>query len=200
MASTSSPYGLRAVQKLGSENFNGGGIRVYPLNANSATGFFFGDLVNVAQGVPSICTATPTTTFSASATPTGVFVGCSYDSNGFRFNDSFLPANAYTGGARNIQIAIMEDPLAVFQIQASGSVPATAIGRNAGLTNYGAGSVTTKNSGIQLNASAVGSTSTLAMRIVDIPTTPSGAPGDAYTDCLCVFNAGVHGYFNPATS
>lgn len=197
MPATSAPYGLRPVQSLGSRPWNGGGLRQYALSSNSATGFFFGDMVNVVAGVPTVIQTTPTTTYGTTSTPMGVFIGCSYTSNNFEFFDSYLPANAITGGATNVLISILEDPKVVFQVQGNGAIPLTAIGKNVSLTNFGNGSTTLKLSGVQLNASAVSTASTLAMRIVDIPTTPTGSPGDAYTDCLVVFNPTVHAYENP---
>lgn len=198
MSAVSSPYGLKPVQRLGSQPFNGG-IRQYGLSANSATGFFQGDTVQIAAGVPLVCTATPTTSWQAHITPTGIFVGCEYvNSSNQKVYSNTLPANAITGGATGVVIYILEDPFAVFQVQGSGQIPTTAIGKNAALANFGAGSTTTGLSGIQISSS-VGTTSTLAMRIVDVPTLPGqSTPNDAYTDVYAVFNFGVHGYLNPS--
>lgn len=195
MPAVSAPYGLRPVQRLGSDTFNGGGIRQYPLATNVATAYYFGDLVQVKSGVPTVCTTTPTSnSFTTNATPHGVFFGVSYTSNNIEYFDQYLPANAITNGASNVIISLMEDPFCVFQCQASGSVATTNIGKNIALKNFGSPNTTQKISGIQLDTSAVGTTTTYAMRIVDIPTTPTGSPGDAYTDCLVVFNAQVHAY------
>jgi hypothetical protein len=198
MAATSGPYGLRPVQKLGSLPF-AGGIRQYGLSANSATGFFTGDLVQVAAGVPLVCTATPTTTWTTLKNPTGIFMGCEYvNSSNQKVYAPYLPANAITGGATGVVIYLLEDPFAVFQVQGAGSIPTTAIGKNVALYNFGSGSTITGLSSIQIT-SAVGTTSTLAMRIVDVPILLGvSAPGDAYTDVYCVFNFGVHGYLNSA--
>jgi hypothetical protein len=39
-------------------------------------------------------------------------------------------------------------------------------------------------------------TSTFAFRIVDFVDSPTSTVGDAFTDCLIKFNAGIHSYDN----
>lgn len=191
MSATLAPYGLRAW------NLAGGAYKsetqYITLTANSATGFFTGDIVNVGAGVITPIAATPTTTRNGN-TPWGIVKGVTYfDANGYR-ETGHLPANGYTSFSAYGQIRIQVEihPDIVFRIQANGSVAATAVGKNAALTFGTAGSTTTGNSGVALDSATVAVTATLAVRIKAITPLDSNAAGDAYTDCLCVWNAGVH--------
>lgn len=199
MAATSSPYGLRPVQKLNGRD--AGNIRSFPLSTNNTTGIFFGDLIHMASGVITAVGATPTTT-QGSNTPVGVFVGCKFTDPVFGVRHSqYLPANSVNAGYTNIEVRYVDDPNAIFQVQADGQVPLTKVGQNAPLGNFGAGSTTTGDSAVQLVSASIATTNTLAVKIIDIVNStavdPAGsAPNDAYTDVLVVFNAGVHAYNN----
>jgi len=196
MSATSTPYGLEpTVLAGGSPN---GVIRSILLTANVATGFFNGDIVNVGAGVATPVTATPTTTRNSN-TPTGIFVGCTYfDTNKQFVTANYFPANGYTSFNANgpINILIMDHPDLQFKIQASGSVAYTSIGKNAALTNFSAGSTSTGNSRVQLDAASVAVTNTLGVKIIDIAPIVGNAAGDSFTDVICMFNQNVHSYRN----
>jgi len=53
MANVASPYGLRPINLIGGQAFNGGVIREIRMTANTATGIFNGDLVKIASGQPT---------------------------------------------------------------------------------------------------------------------------------------------------
>lgn len=201
MATVAAPYGLRPINLIGGQSFTGGTIRKYAMTTNSATGIFFGDIVQIADGQPSALGATPTT---SSVGVVGVCVGVEYTDPSLKYTQfaQFLPANAVTAGYTNILISVIDDPDQLYQVQASGSVTAANIGDNAALGNFGNGSTTTGNSKVNLNASTIANTSTLAVRIVDLvdgaPT--FSTPGDAYTDCIVKFNFGVHSYYQSGGS
>ncbi len=59
-----------------------------------------------------------------------------------------------------------------------------------------AGSTTTGDSKIALNASGGATTSTIGFRLVDFVNGPFSTVGDAYTDCIVKFNHGQHSYYN----
>lgn len=197
MAATSTPYGLKPVQLIGGQQFSGGTIREIAMTVNSATGIFTGDLVNITGGAPTAIGATPTTTANGN-TPVGVCVGVSYNNPTTKQLEfaQFLPAGAITAGYTNVKIRVVDDPDALFQIQAAGAVTAASIGTNAPLANFGAGSTITGNSKVQLGTPA--GTATLAVRIVGLVDAPGSTAGDAFTDCIVKFNQGVHAYQNPA--
>ena len=75
----------------------------------------------------------------------------------------------------------------VFQIQANGPVTWADVGKNAALVQT-AGSAAFGKSRNALNASSLDTTDTLPLRVVGLVESPTNASGDAYTDCLVVFN------------
>lgn len=194
MSTTAGPYGFRPIGRIGSTPY-AGGTRWYGLSANSATGFFTGDIVHMAAGVPTVLTTTPAVGTVTNLT-IGVFVGCSYvSSSNNMVYAPYLPANAITGGATNVQLEILDDPNAIFQIQADGLVALTNIGKNAQLTGFSAGVTSTGLSGVKIATATIGATTTLPVRIIDVPVLAGvSTPGDAYTDCYVIFNFGAHQY------
>jgi hypothetical protein len=193
MAATSAPYGLRPVQMLGGRH-NSHGIREIRMTTNSAAGVFTGDLIGLTAGDGASATASPTTTVGAN-NPIGVCVGVRYTDPVMKqeHHSQYLPANAVNNGYTNIWIKVVDDPQALFQVQASGSVTAASIGKNAALANFG-GSTDTGNSTVQLSQASIATTASLAVRIVDLVESGQSKPGDAFTDCIVMFNPGVHLY------
>ena len=195
MATVQAPYGLRPINLIGGQSFTGGTIRKYVMTVNSATGIFFGDLVKLSDGEPSPVTATPTTSTRGIV---GVCVGVSYTDPTLKYTrfSQYLPANAVSSGYTNILISVIDDPDQLYQVQADNAVTRAKIGNNAELGNFSAGSTTSGNSKITLEAGTIANTATFAVRIVDLvdgaPT--FSTPGDAYTDCIVKLNFGVHSY------
>lgn len=202
MSATASPYGLRYWGKINGKD-TGGTIREIPFTTNSSTGVFNGDIMNMASGVVTPLTATPTTTLGTT-TPWGVCVGVRYTDPVLKQTQfaQYLPAGAITAGYTNVFIRVIDDPDAVWVIQADGSVAATKIGLNAPLTGFSAGSTTTGNSAVKILSASIATSNTLGLKIIDLVNESSQAggnasqPGDAFTDCLCIWNQNVHAYRN----
>jgi hypothetical protein len=218
MAATASPYGLRPLNLIGGQAFNGGVIREFSRSTNSSSGFFNGDVIQLSStGQPTPISATPTaikipaTAADATAGIVGVCVGVRYvlpNPIKQQMFGQYLPADAITGGYTDVFIRVMDDPDALFQIQGNNSIgtfsSGTAgsgwralIGKNAPLGTFSSGSTATGNSGMVLdigaNAGNVVATSTVAMRIVDfVP----GTQFDAFPEFIVKFNVGVHSYYN----
>lgn len=214
MATVSSPYGLKPINLIGGQAFNGGVIREIQLTVNNTAPIFFGDLVQLGAasgGQPTVVTSTPTT-----STPgiVGVCVGVRYQlagqQLGYPLYAQYLPAGAVNAGYTNIFVRVMDDPDALFQVQSLGSITATSIGKTIALANFTGGSgsttgnTTTGNSVVAL-ASSAANTSALACKIVDLVNANStfggnfpSNPGDAYTDCIVKLNFGVHSYYQSA--
>lgn len=192
MSATSAPYGLELAESAaGSSPL--GISRWYPLTTDNVTGIFRGDPVRMASGVIIASAATPTTTISSS-TPFGIFQGCSYDDPVQGHVESpYLPASSVTGKAyTNIFVNIVPTtPLTIMKVQADATVAATAVGKNAALVNFGAGSTVTGRSKIQLGASTIATTATLAVRVLGISPVVGNAAGDAFTDVLVAWNFAV---------
>lgn len=215
MASVASPYGLRPINLIGGQAFNGGVIREYKVASNNSAAIFNGDLVVLSSaGLPSAVGSSPVAidipnAADATAGIVGVCVGCRYtDSTGIIQYRQYLPANLITGGATNVFVRVMDDPDALFQIQGTaalgtfnsgtgGSGWPGAIGKNAALGFGTAGSTATGNSGMNLvvgsNGGSLATTSTLAVRIVDMV---DGTQTDNYPEFIVKLNVGVHSYTN----
>lgn len=193
MAQTATPYGLRPVQLHGGLPY-AGAIRSYPLTANSASGFFFGDPVGLVGGQIVPVAASPTVALTANS-PIGIFMGAEWQDpiRGF-VNSQFCPANLITGGATKVKFKILDYIKVVMRVQASGPVLATALGLNAPLI-VGPGSVATGDSTFTMGAAAA--TTGIALRIVGFPDMPGSVPGDPFTDVLVMWNDGVHRLENP---
>jgi hypothetical protein len=214
MATFSGPYGLKPLNLIGGQAFNGGVIREILLTSNNTAPIGNGDLVQIGAstaGQPTVVTATPTT---ASVGIVGVCVGVRYQlagqQLGYPLYAQYLPANAVTAGYTNIYIRVMDDPDCLFQAQSLGSITVASIGKTIALANFtgGTGSTTvnttTGNSVIALSAT-VANTNALACKIVDLVNANSSFggnypsnPGDAYTDCIVKLNFGVHSYYQSA--
>jgi hypothetical protein len=214
MATFSGPYGLKPLNLIGGQAFNGGVIREILLTSNNTAPIGNGDLVQIGAstaGQPTVVTATPTT---SSVGIVGVCVGVRYQlagqQLGYPLYAQYLPANAVTAGYTNIYIRVMDDPDCLFQAQSLGSITVASIGKTIALANFtgGTGSTTvnttTGNSVIALSAT-VANTNALACKIVDLVNANSSFggnypsnPGDAYTDCIVKLNFGVHSYYQSA--
>lgn len=195
MASVASPYGLRPVQLLGGGPF-AGAIRSFPLTVDvaPAKAFYFGDPVGLQAGQPKVLAASPTSTVGPDS-PIGIFMGCEWVDNirGFVNAQSF-PAGGIAGGAKNVKFKILVAPDCVFKVQANGPVTAAQVGFNAPLVAFGTGNASSGDSLVAIGAPAV--TATFAVKIIGFPDMPNSQPGDAFTDVLVIWNAGVHRFAN----
>ena len=197
MASTASPYGLRAVNELGGLPY-AGSTRTFLIDpAGYNTNIFNGTIVAInTSGYINIVTTNGDDSTPFPAGTIGVFVGCSYyNAQGQLIFSQYYPAN--TTGV--VQAFVIDDDRAVFQVQANGSVGQTGLGMNAKLANVqstSTGSTTTGNSNVAIS-STLAATSGFAFRIVGFADiTGFSQVGDAYTDVLVKFNPGSHSYSN----
>jgi hypothetical protein len=200
MSQVAGPYGLVTRKYLGDTPFSSG-MHSYPLTANQAQGFFFGDPVGLVGGQPVPLAASPTPTLSANS-PIGIFCGCSFQDpiRGF-VNAQYLPPNAISNGATNVMLKVMDYPWLVMQVQADGPVQLTQIGMNAALQAFTSGSIITGDSKVSLVSGSIAA-GPLAVRIYDLVVNAapspgaSSMPGDPFTDVLVVWNFGVHRFLN----
>lgn len=200
MSQTASPYGLRPIKLIGSQQ-NSGAIREFKLSTNNAAGIFNGDIVQLTSaGNPQALAATPTT---STVGVVGVCVGVRYVTPGLKqpmFAQS-LPANAITAGYTDVYVRVADDPDLLFQVQGSAAFgtltngAAGAVGKNAALGNFSAGNTATGNSGVNVvvgtNGASLAATATLAVRVVDVV---PGTETDPYPELIVKINQGVHSY------
>lgn len=201
MAATSTPYGLKPINLIGGQAFNGGVVRQYKLSTNNSTAFYTGDVIQLTSaGNPQPLTATITTGTTAGVV--GVCVGVSYVDPVLKYQvfGQTLPAGAINGGYTNVTIHVNDDPDQLYQVQGSaafGSLtngPAGAVGKNAALGNFGGNATTglsTINVVVGSNGGSLANTATLAVRVVDVV---AATATDAYPDLIVKFNQGAHSY------
>ena len=183
MATSATPYGLRPINQLGAQP-NSGGFRQIKIASAYDTSIFEGDVVKLTVG-GTIAKDTGTTT----ATPIGVFMGCSYTDS----SQGFVHKNMWTADtvASDAVAYVCDDPDMLFAIQADGQVNQNGIGSNFALVQ-GSGNATTGISGVSLDADSIADTATLPLRMVDYVDNVAGANGgstlnDAYTDVIVKF-------------
>lgn len=203
MASTASPYGLRAVNELGGLPY-AGSTRSFAINpAGYAANIYNGSLVYVTtSGYIEIVTATgadaTTNGFpvgTANTGAVGVFVGCSY----VNAQGQTVYSQYYPSGSLNAVAFVIDDDRTVFQVQSAGTVTQAALGANVFFTTgaVATGSTTTGNSTASVVAGASAVTTTAAFRVVGFVNMQGfSVVGDAYTDILVKFNPGYHSYSN----
>ncbi len=195
MASTSVPYGLKPVNLLGGQSF-AGSTRLYKIPSGYAVNIFNGDPVIITstgatRGTVARFNATTTaTTVTAAVTAVGVFVGCSYTDPtlGLVFRQ-YWPTGTVAADA---QAYVVDDPDALFQVQADGAMAQTTLGTNVSLIQTAVGNTATGNSGVGVQASSAATTATLPIRVVDFVNAPGSAIGDAKTDLIVRINTHFH--------
>jgi hypothetical protein len=88
---------------------------------------------------------------------------------------------------------VLDDPDAVFRMQANGSLAQTTLGNNIAVTQT-SGSTSIMRSKNSVTASSAATTNTLPLRILEFMNGPDSAVGDAYTDVLLTYVSGMHQY------
>ena len=183
MTATAAPFGLRPIGRLG-----GGTVetRAYPILSSESTRICYGDVVKLtdAGSTTTIQKDTGTTT----ATPIGIFVGCQF----IDLNSKQLTFSQQWSGAANTEgmAFVVDDPAALFAIQADGSVNDDDLAANAALVQ-GTSNADLSISRVSLDISTAATTNTLPLRIVDWLGGYNGDEyGTAYPVMVCRFNAG----------
>lgn len=182
------PYGLIPINLIGGQVF-AGATRQIPIATNSSTAIYFGDVVKL-NGGGTLDKETGTTT----ATPVGVFLGCSYTDP--TFGKTFRQWYPGTTNITDIVAYVEDDPDALFKVAVvtDNSSPTTInyvtrtnVGNNAILTQA-AGNTTTGNSRVAIGATTA-TTNTWPVRIIDVvpETAIAGYPG-SYTEVIVKWN------------
>jgi len=192
MAAVASPYGLRPVNLLGGQ-VNTGSERRYNIANSYATSIYYGDVVTLTTG-GTIVKFAGTTGVGAQLPPLGVFMGVEYVDPASR---QLWHRNRWIGGTTvptgtNVWAYVLDDPDALFEIQADEAVGQNGIGTNAALVQ-GSGNATTGMSAVALDGDSIADTATLPLRIVDyVDKQGFSALGDTYTDMIVRFNLHFH--------
>lgn len=183
MTATAAPFGLRPIGRLG-----GGTVetRAYPILSSESTRICYGDVVKLtdAGATTTIQKDTGTTT----ATPIGIFLGCQF----IDLNSKQLTFSQQWSGAANTEgmAFVVDDPTALFAIQADSTVNNDDLAANAALVQ-GASNADLSISRVSLDISTAATTNTLPLRIVDWLGGYNGDEyGTAFPIMVCRFNAG----------
>ena len=188
MANVNAPFGFRHVGSISGSGPSFVQVRRKIAQAY-ATKIYFGDAV-----VPVTSTATG---YIAQATAgsvalAGIFVGCRYlsVSTGRWVYSPYYPGSDANG---DIDAYLIANPDALFEVQAdSTGLPFAKIGQNIQL-NVGAGGNTLNGQSGMYVSGTPATTATYPFILVDVVTTPPGAPG---TDATSGYNIVQVGFNN----
>ena len=196
MATTASPYGLRAVNRNDGMPYAGATQTFLIDPAGLASNLFNGQVVLInANGYVALSTATGadlTTNNLGGNTlgALGVFVGCSYvNAQGQQIWSQYYPSG--TTGVVTAEVIV--DPNVTFQAQMDGTITQAALGANtffSAAQSTSTGSTTTGNSTSALESTVV--TTAAAFKIIGF----ASPVGDAFPDVLVKFNPGAHAFTN----
>lgn len=180
------PYGLKPINLIGGQVY-AGSTRLMSIASGYNTSIYYGDVVKrVANGTVEKDSGTTT------ATPVGIFVGCTYTNPTTKQKQfaQYWPAGTVASDA---QAYVVDDPDVLFKVATVSSGTTVAfygpdvVGANAALVQN-AGSNTTGDSAIAIDGTSIATTASLPIRIVDIvPDTSNTSNG--YCEFVCKFNA-----------
>ena len=210
----SAPYGLKPINLIGGQVF-AGATRQLTIASAYSTSIFYGDVVKLAS-TGTIQKDTGTTT----ATPVGVFMGCSFvNAQGQLIFSQYFPASTTAPTGTVITAFVADDPDQLFKTvlvtgttaddATSGLLPAylgrTVIGGNAELVQN-AGSTASGDSKVGIyTAAGATTTATLPIRIIDVVPDTANSSGN-FVEVIVKWNApnvtgqtvaGGHQYLNP---
>lgn len=168
MSTTASPYGMRPI-------YHPSGLdraRAYTIDAAYSTAIY--------RDSPVILDTNGTIVIGTTAADIlGAFQGCEYiDATGKPCVSNFWPG---TAGATAIVAWVLDDPDVVYEMQANGAVPQTAVGDQADFVNPGNGSTSTGLSTAAFNSTLKGAGVQGQLRIVGFGRDLNDTVNDAYT-------------------
>jgi hypothetical protein len=213
------PYGLKPINLIGGQVF-AGATRQLVIASGYGTSIFYGDVVKLAS-TGTIQKDTGTST----ATPVGVFLGCSYvNSVGQVVFQQYFPASTTAPTGTIITAYVADDPDQLFKAvlvtgttaddATSGLLPAylgrTAIGGNAALVQNTGSTITGDSKVGVYSAAGATTTASLPIRIVDVVPDTANSSGN-FVEVIVKWNApyvvsdnsttsvvtGGHQYLNP---
>jgi hypothetical protein len=177
---------LKPINLIGGQVY-AGSTRLMSIASGYNTSIYYGDVVKrVANGTVEKDVGTTT------ATPVGIFVGCTYTNPTTKQKQfaQYWPAGTVASDA---QAYVVDDPDVLFKVAtvSTGTTVAfygpDAVGANAALVQN-SGSNTTGDSAIAIDGTSIATTASLPIRIVDIvPDTSNTSNG--YCEFICKFNA-----------
>ena len=213
----SAPYGLKPINLIGGQVF-AGATRLLNIASGYNTSIFYGDVVKL------VSTGTiEKDTGQATATPVGVFLGCSYvNAQGQTVFAQYFPANTTAPTGTTITAYVADDPDQLFKValvagqteDGNGLTVAflgrTIIGTNVEMVQN-TGSTITGDSKIGVySAAGATTTASLPLRVIDVVPDTANSSGN-FCEVIVKWNApyvvsdnsttsvvtGGHQYLNP---
>ena len=190
------PYGLKPINLIGGQVF-AGATRLFQINpAGFGANIFNGDVVKVVS-----TGYLEKDTGQATATPVGIFLGCSYvNAQGQTIFAQYYPTGYAAPTGTVITAYVADDPDVLFKAvlvagqteDGNGLTPTylgrTVIGSNAELVQN-SGLTSTGNSRIGIyTAAGSATTASLPIRIIDVVPDTANSSGD-FVEVICKWNA-----------
>ena len=186
MANQDSAFGMRLVGRVGGPATNV--QNRYRIAANYGTSIFQGDMVAQVTGGGVEVHAD-----GGTVPIVGVFNGCRYTdpTTGKETFSNFYPAST---NASDIEAFIIDDPMAIFEIQADDTFPVADLFGNFDIVYTSSGSTTTGISGAELDVTAGATTANLPLKAIDISRDPNNSDvSSANTNVLVVIQNHIFG-------
>ena len=174
MSATNAPFGLRPA-------FHPSGLDRAQALANGIPSAYSSDILKGQAVLYVAGTGVIEPVNATSDSLSGAFAGVEWtDTTGRRRVSNYWPANtAYQTGS--CVAYFYNDPNIVYEIQADGSVAQTALGLDANLSNFAAGSNVTGLSQATMVATPLSTGAQGQVQILDIAPYPGNDWGDAFT-------------------
>ncbi len=186
MANQDSAFGMRLVGRVGGPATNV--QNRYRIAANYGTSIFQGDMVAQVTGGGVEVHAD-----GGTVPIVGVFNGCRYTdpTTGKETFSNFYPAST---NASDIEAFIIDDPMAIFEIQADDTFPVADLFGNFDIVYTSSGSTTTGISGAELDVTTGATTANLPLKAIDISRDPNNSDvSSANTNVLVVIQNHIFG-------
>ena len=186
MANQDAAFGMRLVGRIGGPATNV--QNTYRIAANYGTAIFKGDMVAQVTGGGVEVHAD-----GGTVPIVGVFNGCRFTdpTSGKETFSNHYPAST---NASDIEAFVIDDPMAIFEIQADAAFPVADLFGNFDIVYTSSGSTTTGLSGAELDVTTGATTATLPLKAIDISRDPdnSDVSSDA-TNVLVVIQNHIFG-------
>jgi hypothetical protein len=160
----------------------------YRIAANYGTAIFQGDMVAQVTGGGVEVHAD-----GGTVPIVGVFNGCRFTdpTTGKETFSNFYPAST---NASDIEAFIIDDPMAIFEIQADDTFPVADLFGNFDIVYTSSGSTTTGISGAELDVTTGATTANLPLKAIDISRDPNNSDvSSANTNVLVVIQNHIFG-------
>ena len=186
MANTDAAFGMRLVGRIGGPATNV--QNTYRIAANYGTAIFKGDMVAQVTGGGVEVHAD-----GGTVPIVGVFNGCRFTdpTSGKETFSNHYPAST---NASDIEAFVIDDPMAIFEIQADAAFPVADLFGNFDIVYTSSGSTTTGLSGAELDVTTGATTATLPLKAIDISQDPDNSDvSTANTNVLVVIQNHIMG-------